>query len=117
MMLSGEYVRKLNKKFEQVQELATKKARQYKTYEAFAAFETAARLKYGDAHYNYQYAALKDFMSKHVAHIYNNDLDGEKVSESLTDIAVYCIIASVMFDEHYAERCHINPEDVTNANG
>jgi hypothetical protein len=39
-----------------------------------------------------------------------------KVSESLTDIAVYCIIASVMFDEHYAERCHINPEDVTNAN-
>lgn len=117
MMLSGEYVRKLNKKFKQVQELATKKARQYKTYEAFAAFETAARLKYGDACYNYQYAALKDFMSKHVAHIYNNDLDGEKVSESLTDIAVYCIIASVMFDEHYAERCHINPEDVTNANG
>lgn len=117
MMLSGEYVRKLNKKFEQVQELATKKARQYKTYEAFAAFETAARLKYGDACYNYQYAALKDFMSKHVAHIYNNDLDGEKVSESLTDIAVYCIIASVMFDEHYAERCHINPGDVTNANG
>ena len=35
MMLSGEYVKKLNKKFEQVQELATKKARQYKTYEAF----------------------------------------------------------------------------------
>lgn len=117
MMLSREYVRKLNKKFEQVQELATKKARQYKTYEAFAAFETATRLKYGDARYNYQYATLKDFMSKHVAHIYNNDLDGEKVSESLTDIAVYCIIASVMFDEHYAERCHINPEDVTNANG
>lgn len=117
MMLSGEYVRKLNRKFEQVQELATKKARQYKTYEAFAAFETAARLKYGDACYNYQYAALKDFMSKHVAHIYNNDLDGDKVSESLTDIAVYCIIASIMFDEHYAERCHINPEDVTNANG
>ena len=116
MMLSGEYVRKLNKKFEQVQELATKKARQYKTYEAFVAFETAARLKYGDARYNYQYAALKDFMSKHVAHIYNNDLDGDKVSESLIDIAVYCIIASVMFDEHYAERCHINPEDVTNAN-
>lgn len=55
-------------------------------------------------------------MSKHVAHIYNNDLDGDKVSESLIDIAVYCIIASVMFDEHYAERCHINPEDVTNAN-
>lgn len=77
-MLSGEYVRKLNKKFEQVQELATKKARQYKTHEAFAAFETAARLKYGDARYNYQYAALKDFMSKHVAHIYNNDLDNEK---------------------------------------
>ena len=51
-MLSGEYVRKLNRKFEQVQELATKKARQYKTYEAFAAFETAARLKYGDARYN-----------------------------------------------------------------
>lgn len=117
MMLSGEYVRKLNKKFEQVQELATKKARQYKTHEAFAAFETAARLKYGDARYNYQYAALKDFMSKHVAHIYNHDLDGDKVSESLTDIAIYCIIASVMFDEHYAERCHINPEDVTNANG
>lgn len=74
-------------------------------------------MKYGDARYNYQYAALKDFMSKHVAHIYNNDLDGDKISESLTDIAVYCIIASVMFDEHYAERCHINPEDVTNANG
>lgn len=116
MMLSGEYVKKLNKKFEQVQELATRKARQYKTYEAFAAFETAARLKYGDARYNHQYAALKDFMSKHIAHIYNNNLDGDKVSESLTDIAIYCIIASVMFDEHYAERCHINPEDVTNAN-
>lgn len=27
MMLSGEYVRKLNKKFEQVQELATKKSK------------------------------------------------------------------------------------------
>lgn len=116
MMLNEEYVKKLNRKFEQVKELATKKAKQYKTHEAFAAFETAAKLKYGDARYNYQYAALKDFMSKHVAHIYNHDLDGEKVSESLTDIAVYCIIASVMFDEYYAEKFHINPENVTNAN-
>lgn len=95
-MLSGEYVRKLNKKFEQVQELATKKARQYKTHEAFAAFETAARLKYGDARYNYQYAALKDFMSKHVAHIYNNDLDGDKISESLTDIAVLGVLGVLL---------------------
>ena len=60
------------------------------------------RLHRGDAPGKYE--ALKDYLGKHIAHIYNNNIDGPKLSESWRDLAVYSIIAMVMCDVRVTEK-------------
>ena len=43
-----------------------------------------------------QYEALKSDVAKHIAHVFNNDINGAKVAESWNDIAVYAIIALII---------------------
>ena len=45
-----------------------------------------------------RYEALKAYVLKHIAHVYNNNLRGNKVKESINDIIDYFIIASIMAD-------------------
>ena len=61
-----------------------------------ANFTKGALLKYGDATMSERYEVLKDYVLKHISHVYNHPLTGPKVDESLMDIAVYFVIALVM---------------------
>ena len=86
---------------EHIGELFKSKNDQYKTNDdPLANFTSGAMLRYKSAALPAQYETLKDYVAKHVAHIYNNDLNGQKVSESLQDIVVYFVIARVMSKLH-----------------
>jgi hypothetical protein len=61
-----------------------------------ANFTTGAMLRYGKADMPARFEALKDYVSKHIAKVYNGKLLDDKMDESILDIAVYFIIAAVM---------------------
>ena len=61
-----------------------------------ANFTKGALLLTGNDNMSAKYEALKAYVAKHIAHVYNHGLTGPKVSESIMDIAVYFIIALVM---------------------
>lgn len=69
------------------------KNRQYATGDPFANFTAAARLDNLDPEdWNSLFKEAKDMEKKHIAHVWNNDVYGVKVDESLKDIAIYSII-------------------------
>ena len=41
---------------------------------------------------------LKAYMAKHIAFVYTHDIHGEKIAESLKDIAVYSLIGLYMVE-------------------
>ena len=77
-------------------ELLKRKQDQYATTDDLANFRKAASLLGYVPNEQGCYEAAKAMMAKHIAHIYNNDLGGCKVVESLMDIAVYCVIMIVI---------------------
>ena len=82
----------------EIWKLVKRKNEQYATNDALANFSTGADLRYHDKAAEWQFETLKDYMLKHVAHVYNNRIMGNGVRESLGDIATYCIIGMVMHD-------------------
>jgi hypothetical protein len=73
------------------------KNEQYRTNtDDLANFTTGAMLRYGKADMPARFEALKDYVSKHIAKVYNGKLLDDKMDESILDIAVYFIIAAVM---------------------
>lgn len=78
--------------------LVKRKNEQYSTSDALANFTTGAELQYHDKSPEWQFETLKDYMLKHIAHVYNNMLTGNGVRESLGDIVTYCIIGMIMHD-------------------
>ena len=88
-------------------DLFKRKNEQDASGDALANFSAGANLRYGEDNPEYRCEALKDYMAKHIAHVYNNDIFGAKVRESLGDIAVYSIIGMIMYDE-MKELEHIN---------
>lgn len=87
----------IQEELQHISELFKAKNEQYKTKsDPLANFTAGAMLRYKSAELPAQYETLKDYVGKHIAHVYNNDLDGPKVSESLQDIVVYFVIARVM---------------------
>lgn len=97
-MLNNEIFQELiQEEIQHISELFNTKNEQYKTNsDPLANFTVGAALRYGKTDMSAKYEVLKDYVGKHIAHVYNNDLDGPKVSESLQDIVVYFIIARVM---------------------
>jgi len=79
-------------------ELFQQKNKQYGTDDPFANFRAGAALSMQNVNYPGMYKTLQEYMLKHIAHVYNNDIDGMKVRESLGDIVVYSIIGMVMVD-------------------
>lgn len=82
----------------EIWKLVKRKNEQYATNDALANFSTGARILNPDDSAEWQYQALRSYMLKHVAHVFNNRLMGNGVRESLGDIATYCIIGMVMHD-------------------
>lgn len=82
----------------EIDEMFAKKNLQYREgTDDLANFTKGALLRYGDATMSAKYETLKDYVNKHISHVYNYPLTGPKVDESLMDIAVYFIIALVMY--------------------
>ena len=88
----------VNKKLIDIHKLFKAKNAQYSTEDPFANFTTGANLMYGNNNMCAKYEALKGYVAKHIAHVYNHSLIGPKVKESIGDIAVYFIIAWIMAD-------------------
>lgn len=81
------------KKFDEVKGLFLQKNRQYSTAtDPMANFRTGALLRYHSDEPEFMYEAAKDYLGKHIAQVYNNGALGDKVDESLLDIANYAII-------------------------
>lgn len=98
MTTNKEFTDAIVAKLHNIEEIFLKKNKQYSNEDPLANFTAGAHLMYGNGGMNNKYKALLSYVAKHIAHVYNNDLNGNKVSESINDIAVYFIIASVMAD-------------------
>ena len=92
------FLQKFKRIIDDTWELCQQKNKQYGTDDALANFRAGAALSEQDVNYPGMYKVLKDYMLKHVAHVYNNYIGAQGVRESLGDIAVYCIIGMVMCD-------------------
>lgn len=79
-----------------IKELFLAKHKHYATTDPLANFRTGAWLRYGEGGYDTMYETLKDYVGKHIAHIYDVGVYGDKVDESLRDIIVYSLIALYM---------------------
>lgn len=98
-MNNVEFKQAINNKLTEIQKLFSAKHDQYATCDPLANFTRGAMLMgVGPINPTTQFEALKCYVLKHIAHVYNNRLGGDKVDESIMDIAVYFIIASVMAD-------------------
>jgi len=97
-MNTAEFLNRFQGILTETWKLVKRKNEQYSTNDALANFTTGAELQYHDKSPEWQFETLKDYMLKHIAHVYNNRLMGNGVRESLGDIAVYCIIGMIMSD-------------------
>lgn len=100
-----EFNRLINSKINMIAKLFLEKNNAYKTNDdPMANFTTGGRLRHGRGDFPGKYEALKDYLGKHIAHLYNNNIDGPKLTESWRDLAVYSIIAMAMCDMHVTEK-------------
>lgn len=100
-----EFNRLINSKINMIAKLFLEKNNAYKTNDdPMANFTTGGMLRHGRGDFPGKYEALKDYLGKHIAHLYNNNIDGPKLTESWRDLAVYSIIAMVMCEIHVTEK-------------
>lgn len=102
--MNDNFVNEVEKDIDELKALFLEKNNQYSVVDPLANFRTGAMLQCGADGYKEMYEVLKNYMGKHVAHVYNNGAEGVKVEESLHDIAVYCLIGAWMCREHRAEE-------------
>lgn len=98
MISKKEFNQRIIDKLQSIADLFEHKNDQYGDVDPLANFTRGALIRYGEVSMETRFEALKDYVLKHISHVYNNNLDGAKVDESIGDIAVYFIIASVMYD-------------------
>lgn len=77
------------------------KQQQYKTHtDPLSNFRKGAALKTGKADMPAMYECAKDYALKHIAHVYGHDINGDKVDESLKDIAIYSVIELFLVEKN-----------------
>lgn len=85
--------------FDELKEQFKTKNQQYGVdVDPMANFTTGALLRYGEDSPEAMFSAALDYEAKHVAHVYNHGINGNKVDESLKDIAIYSIIELYMLE-------------------
>lgn len=87
-----EYINFVTKTFDELKEQFLAKNCQYGDADPLQNFRRGAQIRYNNDDYNSMFKAALDYECKHIAHVYNNDAHGNKVDESLKDIAIYSII-------------------------
>ena len=99
-----EFVSFVCKTLNELKEQFIEKQRQYKTNaDPLSNVRKGAALKSGQADMAGMYECAKDYALKHVAHVYGHDINGNKVEESLKDIAIYSVIELYMVDKQKQE--------------
>ena len=99
-----EFVGFVCKTLNELKEQFIEKQRQYKTNtDPLSNFLKGAALKSGQADMAGMYECAKDYALKHVAHVYGHNINGNKVEESLKDIAIYSVIELYMVDKQKQE--------------
>lgn len=78
--------------FSELAEQFERKNRQYGDIDAIGDFRTGALTEYKNDSPNSMYKVAKHYALKHIAHVYGHDAFGDKVDESLKDIAIYSVI-------------------------
>lgn len=89
-------------KFHDLANLFKEKNKQYGDKDQLANFRNGAMLQYGDDSWEHMYETAKSYCLKHVAHVFGagQTINDEKITESLGDIAVYCIIMQHMVENN-----------------
>ena len=99
-----EFVGFVCKNLNELKEQFIEKQRQYKTNtDPLSNFRKGAALKSGQADMAGMYECAKDYALKHVAHVYGHNINGNKVEESLKDIAIYSVIELYMVEKQKQE--------------
>ena len=102
-------------KFHELAKLFKEKNMQYGDKDPLANFRNGAMLQYGDDSWEHMYETTKSYCLKHVAHVFGagQTINEEKISESLGDIAVYCIIMQHMVESKQAIET-VKPKENSN---
>ena len=101
-----EFVGFVCKTLNELKEQFLAKQQQYKTCnDPLSNFRKGSALKSGHADMPAMYECAKDYALKHVAHVYGHDISGDKVDESLKDIAIYSVIELYMLKKHQETKC------------
>lgn len=96
-----EFVGFVCKTLNELKEQFLAKQQQYKTNtDPLSNFRKGAALKSVNADMAGMYECAKDYALKHIAHVYGHGIDGDKVDESLKDIAIYSVIELYMLEKH-----------------
>ena len=101
----SDFVDECLEEFAALAELFERKNSQYGVNSPLANFRNGALLACGDADWPYMFKVAKSYCLKHVAHVFGagQNIDDDKLDESLGDIAVYCIIMLYMVKKYKAE--------------
>ncbi len=82
---------------DELEELFKKKHEQYSSgADELANFRCGALLNGRSDDAEGMFEELKAYMAKHIAFVYTHDIHGDKIAESLKDIAVYSLIGLYM---------------------
>lgn len=98
MITTEELNERIVSKLQSIEALFQNKQNQYGDVDPLQNFTAGALLMFNNANMESQFEVLKGYVLKHISHVYNNTIDGEKVGESIDDIVVYFLIASIMHD-------------------
>lgn len=92
----------INAKAGELMELMQCKHDQYANDDDLANFRAGALLHSGSGDYYDMYEESKAYCRKHIAHVYGKgqDINTDKLMESLGDIVVYSLIQMYMVEKH-----------------
>lgn len=92
----------INAKAGELMDLMERKHDQYANDDDLANFRAGALLHSGSGDYYDMYEESKAYCRKHIAHVYGKgqDINTDKLMESLGDIVVYSLIQMYMVEKH-----------------
>lgn len=93
----------INAKASELMELLQLKHNQYANEDDLANFRAGALLPACSSDYYDMYEEAKSYCRKHIAHVYGRgqDINTDKLMESLGDIVIYSLIQMYMVEKHY----------------
>lgn len=88
---------------DELKEQFWEKHKQYSNSDPLANFRRGALLNGRSDDAEGMFEELKAYAAKHIAFVYTHDIHGDKIAESLKDIAVYSLIGLYMVELAKAE--------------